>query len=257
MISRGSSNASRHVRKAKSSSSDQSTQNASSELRGIDPETAHQQALTAASLAFERASERVITAQASKEFNLGKSAPLSSNPGNGPYLERKQSVRFTGPTAVPDRNRSITRRVAPGNIVSYGSPKGQQDRLQANRNYLSTQSETYSRASPSREEFVETRVSSVPTSYRKLRKARSMFSPRNTKPVIFTNGTPQKPFPTRRQALGSYSGDNHKHRIPDRRLRRSFSFLRGETDRLTSSTNPLRIESTYTLDVLRTIYPIS
>lgn len=238
MISRGSSDASQRFRRVKSSSSVRLSPHMSSESKGIDPETAHQQALTAASLAFERASERVIATQGVEEHNPSKGVSPSHGAGDRQRLERKQSVRFTGPTAIPYRNRSITRRTAPGNVVSYGSPKGQRERQQAHKDLSFTQSEGYEEALYRNEDFVGTRVSSLPTSYRRLRKARSMFSPRNIKPVIFTNGTPQKSSRARRQLHGLQGNEEQEYKILNHRVRRSYSFLRGESDRLTSSATP-------------------
>lgn len=238
MISRGSSSASSQTRQTKSSSWAQPSQYVSPQTRGIDPETAHQQALSAASLAFERANERVIATQDTKENKPGQALEIAPGFDNEQRLERKQSIRFTGPTAVPLRNRSITRRVAPCTSVNHGSPKGRQCILHAKTDYVSRHSESYIRASPQKEEaFTETFVSPLPTSYRKLRKARSMFTSRDSRTANFANETQQQKSQARSQLLGLHNDDGHQSGIPNLRLHRSFSFLRGEIDNLASGSN--------------------
>lgn len=238
MISRGSSSASSQTRQAKSSSCAQQTHHLPSHSRGISPETAHQQALSAASLAFERASEKVITSQNTKEHRPGQALRTAPIVDSGKRLERKQSIRFTGPTAVPLQNRSITRRVAPCSSLDYSCPGSCQKTLQEKTDYVSRHSENYMRASPQKEKaFTESFVSSLPTSYRRLRKARSMFTSRDSRTATFANVTQQSKFQARSQPLGSHSDDAHQSGMPNPRLHRSFSFLRGEIDDLTSSSN--------------------
>ena len=238
MISRGSSSASSQTRQAKFSSCAQLTHQLPSHNRGINPETAHQQALSAASLAFERASEKVITSQNTKENRPGQALRTALIVDSGQRLERKQSIRFTGPTAVPLQNRSITRRVAPCSSFDYSCPGGCQNTLQGKTDCVSRHSENYMRASPQKEKaFTETFVSSLPTSYRRLRKARSMFTSRDSRTATFANVTQQSKSQARAQPLGSHSDDGHRSGMPNSRLHRSFSFLRGEIDDLTSSSN--------------------
>ena len=235
MISRGSNNAPNRLRKAKSSSWAQPSHHASPQSRGIDPETAHQQAVGAAVFAFELASERANGAQCYKENGSGQGLDAPLGIDNGQRLERKQSVRFTGPTAVPLRNRSITRRVVPSSNVSHGSPRGRQSVQHVKMEHVL---EGHDEASPPKgEKFTEKHVSSLPTSYRRLRKARSMFSSRDSGTGFFTNGTPQKRSRVRSQTFGFHSDDGHQFGRPNPRLQRSFSFLRGEMDNLTSSNN--------------------
>lgn len=233
MRSHGTSSASNRLRRAKSSSSTQTTYHIPVDLKAIDPAIAHQDALAAASFAFERASERATATQEIKELSKCQLLTLAPNTDDAHYLARKQSVRFTGPTAALPRDQPITRRVAPDQIPKLGSPTEVKNTKQETDESSTYQPENYLKRLPKPEEnYAGNRVSSVPSSYRKLRKARSMFNPRSHRPVIFTNGTPKKGSQVNRQPLHS----------PVPRLRRSFSFLRGDSDELNSTTDQNAIQ---------------
>lgn len=165
-----------------------------------------QQALTAAEIAFGRAKERDVI----------RDSVLAADTGNGPPLGRKQSVRFTGPNAVPIRTRSITRRGMNAYLDDLHS--------QSARNEISVPQQG--------EEFVETNIASEPSSYRRLRKAKSMFNPAKTSSVVFTAGTPNSKRHFQRHSMQSSDGYSESFGVPDPRLRRSMSFLRGVTERL-------------------------
>ncbi|MCJ1423288.1 hypothetical protein MMC29_001170 [Sticta canariensis] len=233
MLSHGTSSASNRLRRAKSSSSTQATYDIPVDLKANDPAIAHQDALAAASFAFERASERATATQEIKELSKYQLLTLAPNADDVHHLSRKQSVRFTGPTAVLSRDQPITRRVAPNQIPKLGSPTEVISTTQKTDEFSTYQPENYLKRMPKSEEnYARNRVSSVPSSYRKLRKARSMFNPRSHRPVIFTNGTPKKESQVNRQPLHS----------PVPRLRRSFSFLRGDSDELNPTTDQNAIQ---------------
>ena len=197
-----------------------------------DAETTHQHALTAANLAFERANERAMA----KEGRIGQDTASITDNSGGPKLGRRQSVRFTGPTAIPSRNRSITRREAPSYMTSD----------QAYESQLEPQSHSIEHSISSNErvlvalaqpvgEFGENDNASAPSSYRKLRKAKSMFSPAKAPSAVFSDGLPNGRRHFHRQSLQSSDAYIEPSREPDPPLRKSYSFLRGVTDRISTS----------------------
>ena len=174
-------------------------------------ELAHREALTAAELAFERARARYVAANG---FEC-RSATNAAHPALGSYtpqLGKKQSVRFTGTNAVKLRELPNTRR----EVSDYQEPSDLKDKSL-------------------RPEYVETVVASEPSSYRRLRKAKSMFSPSKPPSDFFTGGTHTSRGHFKHESMRSSDGHNDPPRLPDRRLRRSFSFLRGVTDRLSTA----------------------
>ena len=188
----------------------------------------HQQALTAANLAFERANEREVA----KKVPNGQDTMSAEKP----RLERRQSVRFAGPTAIPSRNRSITRR----------EPLGAEARHHPYESELQPQSQNIEPSIPSNGrtsdalaqsfgEFGESDNASAPSSYRKLRKAKSLFSPGKAPSAVFSDGVPYGKRHFRRQSFHSSDAYNEPLRVPDPRLRKSYSFLRGVTDHVSSS----------------------
>ena len=191
-----------------------------------DTETTHQQALTAANLAFERANERAMA----KTHSDGQDMTPAANRGGEPKLGRRQSVRFTGPKAVPSRNRSITRRDASGYRTSQQPHESQLDSQSFNieASMPSTQKAIAAVAQPVGE-FGESDNASLPSSYRRLRKAKSMSSPGKAPSTGFNDGVPNSRRHFHRQSLQS-SDAYHE----DPRLRKSYSFLRGVTDRIST-----------------------
>ena len=195
-----------------------------------DAETIHQQALTAANLAFERAHEREMA----RKTPNGQDT-LSKTNDNGPRLGRRQSIRFTGPTAVPSRNRSITRREAPGYGTSYRPSENQlQSQPQKVESSILSNKNTSTALTQPIGEFGECDNASVPSSYRRLRKAKSMFSPAKAPSAVFSDGLSYRRH-FHRQSLQSSNDYHEPLRVPDPRLRKSYSFLRGVTDRISTS----------------------
>ncbi len=202
MPSRGTGSSPDRPRRAKSTSSFKSRQNVS-----VDLETVDQDALTAASLAFERANGRARAPRTSP----GRDATVRSSAGS-PKLARKQSVRFVGPTAMPTRQRPMTRREAPDCKSNVG----------------------HLRIGAPEEDYFGSEVASMPSSYRRIRKAKSMYSPRKDPSFLSAHGTPQTGFHTRTHSGQSSDSVIRLSQLPRPNLRRSFSFLRGKSDRLSS-----------------------
>ena len=229
MLSRGTSSASQRLRRAKSAPSVRPRSTAAPSVN--DAEITHQQALAAANTAFERANER----EQAKIASNGQDATYLANNDGEPRLERRQSVRFTGPTSVPLRNRSITRREAPGYTTSdhpYGSPlQSQPHKMEPSISSHETTLTALARPTP---EFGESDNASVPSSYRRLRKAKSMFSPSKAPSAVFSDGVPNSRRHFHGHSLSSSDAYHEPLRVPDPRLRKSYSFLRGVTDRIST-----------------------
>ena len=188
----------------------------------------HQEALTAANLAFERANGREVA----KTVPNGQDTISTEKP----RLERRQSVRFAGPMAIPSRNRSITRREALGARARH-HPDGSE--LQPKSQHIEPSVSSDGRISDalaqSSGEFGESDNASAPSSYRKLRKAKSLFSPSKAPSAVFSDGVPYGKRHFRRQSFHSSDAYNEPLRVPDPRLRKSYSFLRGVTDHVSYS----------------------
>lgn len=243
MLSRGNSIASNRLRRAKSSSLTQTAHHTVIEPKTIDPAIARQQALAAAAHAFERASERtVVTPEIKRQWQ--KLAPL---PGaeNEQGLVRKQSVRFTGPNAVHIRDIQITRRIVPNDTAKIDSlddevhpPEGiesHEDEVhapQASDEYGPRPSESFTVQLATMQDL-GLRSPSMPSSYPKLRKAKSMFNPRNHRPMIFTNGP-----------LKKESQVNQLLPTPGSHLRKSDSFTRGGSDNMSANADQSTIPDT-------------
>lgn len=203
-------------------------------LQDLDTDRKH--ALIAADLAYERAHGRGAGRRVVVGDQGGQGAKHLANAGDGPQIGRRQSIRFAGPNAEPTRTRSITRREAPeyrtGEELRRHSlqsqPRHNDPSNPANDDSLLT-------ALP--EDFGESDIASVPSSYRKLRKAKSMFSPGKTPSAVFPNGIPKAGRHFQRHSQQSSDGFSEPIRAPDPRLRRSLSFLRGVTDRISTTNN--------------------
>jgi len=229
MLSRGGSNASRRPQRSKSTPSFKPRTAISSEYNRDELRTIHQDALTAANLAHERAKERKMIQDGATRGD-GEQEPKKGSDGM-PGLGRRQSVRFVGQNAVPTRIRSITRREAPDYKASDESHRQSFPSCLADASLLSNEDPVI--ALP--EEFGEVYVASEPSSYRRLRKAKSMFSPGKAPSAVFANGTPNSKRHIQRRSLQSSDATGKPVRIPDPRLKRSYSFLRGVTDRLSTA----------------------
>ena len=188
----------------------------------------YQEALTAANLAFERANERVVA----KTVPNGQDTISVEKP----RLERRQSVRFAGPTAIPSRNRSITRREPLGARARHHPYESElQPKSQNIEPSIPSDGRISDALAQSSGEFGESDNASAPSSYRKLRKAKSLFSPGKAPSAVFSDGVPYGKRHFRRQSFHSSDAYNEPLRVPDPRLRKSYSFLRGVTDHVSNS----------------------
>lgn len=207
MLSRGNSDAATRLRRAKSTSSVKSYRPATSDSNPIDPEVAHKQAVVAASRAYEDAHGR---GSPQKKALDGKDAARSNDTGQ--RLGRRQSVRFTGPSAVTTKQRSITRRQAPESAAARPKLHGAvsfdrgPDILTQDSDGLITASHTT--------EYVERRVSSTPSSYKKIRKTKSMFNPAKTPSLSFMGGSSSKRSQRLIQLLAPAETDNTRPEPP-------------------------------------------
>lgn len=233
MLFRGASDAPARPRRAKSALLERPSPLLRGHSSSTVPETARQQALTAAELAFERAKNRDM---AKNGFSHAVGTQDSSNEEDSHRLGRRQSVRFTGPSAVPTRACTITRREAPDyktgvflrqNILPSHSRHPQ--------HLLPLDGSPITALPQQGHEFIESDIASVPSSYRKLRKAKSMFSPGKSPSAVFSTGTPRSRGHFQRHSMQSSDSNREPLRMPDPRLRRSLSFLRGVTDHLPTS----------------------
>lgn len=214
MLSRGNSTASTRLRRAKSTSSIQPRQAILLESGPIDPETARHHALTAAHIAFDRAQERAPTLRQVEYDSSGRE--INSNPD--PELNRKQSVRFTGAAAVPTRQRSITRREA----LAHEPSTRQAPRINCRSSSVRKKESFFAAVPRSGQDCNKDRVFSNPSSYQRMRKSKSMYTPRKAPSIIFTNGTPPA------KARHSMSNDQQLRGRPD--LHKSASFVSGAID---------------------------
>ena len=232
MLSRGTSSASPQPRRATSTPSIKPQSIVPTAPSKDDAKNSHQQALTAANLAFERANEREM----SKKSPNGQDATSIANNDAGSRLGRRQSVRFTGPAAIPLRTRSITRREALDGRTGHHLHERQLHSHSHNIEASTSSNErTLAALAQPIGEFAESDDASVPSSYRRLRKAKSMFSPGKAPSAVFSDVIPSTKRPFRRQSLQSSDAYREPLRVPDPRLRKSYSFLRGATDRTSTS----------------------
>ena len=210
MLSRIPSNASSQPRRSKSIPSIKRPQLKHAKSFNTS-ELAHREALTAAELAFERARERYASANGLEYRGTTDTAHPTLKSYN-PQLVKNQSVRFTGSHAVKSRELPNTRREVSDHTGASG----------------------FKNTAPG-PEYVETVAASEPSSYRRLRKAKSMFSSNQPPSDLFIDGTHTCKGHFKRESMRSSESQNTSPWLPDRHLRRSFSFLRGVTDRLSIS----------------------
>ncbi|TVY23779.1 hypothetical protein LHYA1_G008074 [Lachnellula hyalina] len=216
----------------------------------IDPEVARQHAHVAANLAFARSQER-SSADMSRSGFSSHNAPRISHqdaPNNKEHtVKRQQSVRFAGPNAVQRRQsiggrgtqptvqrKSSTTTLRPMAMTTnapvpaaYRPPsrsssigKGSMSKATGDSfaTALAAYDEYYTR---------EDDVASTPSSYRRIRRSKSMFSPLKAPHVFYTNGTPDghDTSYTGRSTTDSRASENrpsqHALRGP-----KSMSFLR-------------------------------
>ncbi|KAL8676792.1 MAG: hypothetical protein Q9186_006720 [Xanthomendoza sp. 1 TL-2023] len=217
MLSRGNSEASARLRRAKSSTSIKTRRSLPIEPEVSDPFIAKEQALAAAFHAYGRATMSDMPSRASFD--------TASSQYRAPHLERpltrSKSIRFAGPTAQTGHGVPITMRAAPNSQQEHESRRSSlHPRLR--RQHSSIQGEDgFVTALPSHGEYIETRVASQPSSFRRLRKSKSMFSPALL-PIASVSSAARD-----RSHFTPEGTDQHS----TSRLGRSFSFLRPNFDR--------------------------
>lgn len=198
MLSRSSSDASSRLRRAKSTSSVQRRRNATAERESVNPEITRQQALTAASRAMQRAEERASTdSRGSYDIPRHDRAAGRRSAMDVPF--RTQSIRFM------DNEGSIGPR-----SMRYSSPLPPSTANSIVNGESSPDTVTMPLPQISELGTIEDGISSTPSSYRKLRRAKSMFSTRQRT--------------ERNRQISNTSDDDSR---PIGVLRRSMSFMRG------------------------------
>lgn len=223
MLSRGNSEASARLRRAKSSASIK-TQRSSLESRVTDPFLAKEQALAAAHHAFGCASGSprppTETTSQLKAWSDEQS------------LTRSKSIRFAGPAAVPRRDLPITMRAAPMAHVYENRRQSLYPKLKRHHSFVHGDDSAIT-ALPVHDEYVETRVASQPSSYRRLRKSKSMFNPYGTSELIAPHSLTSQTRTATRVTNDDSAGQQKV--LTTSRLGRSFSFLRPNTERIPST----------------------
>jgi len=256
-----------------------STSSVQNKHESIDPDLARHQAHTAATLAFARARERksadighsggvVSRSNNSNVKQAGRyvSAPQTNTTDNveRPPIRRQHSVRFVGPTGI-QRSQSLGTRATQNPVqkklsnatlrpiaittsapvpAAYRPPNRSSSIGKASMrggpvdHYVTGDAfdEYYTR---------EDDVASTPSSYRRIRRSKSMFSPLKAPSVFYTNGTPDRPENSyiRNQTATSYSqtpSTQPKHTTL--RAPKSMSFLRGRRDQTQSDRNDTAVQ---------------
>lgn len=226
----------------------------------IDPETSRQQAYAAATYAFTRAQGKssgdmafsgavaLCNTTNPREENIHPRIEKSSNGGE---LKRQQSVRFAGPLAAPKpalgtrtiQHNSVKKKLSIGSFRPQASTGDAptpaayqpQSRSPSLEKALSKQAglESYATALAAYDEYYthEDDVVTTPSSYRKIRRSKSMLHPAKVQGVLFSDGTPESSAPCQRNNGLSRAKSTVALRAP-----KSMSFLQGSRSR--SAQNP-------------------
>ena len=229
MFRRSTGNVPQRPRRTKSASSVSLRPAFLTESGNIESDALDHHALTAANLAYERASGFAPGNKGPTKAKAWQGLGLSETSKDQHALERSHSVRFAGPNARPLMIRSITRREAPHSSASHESCRPSVP----SRTTSYFPNDDSLMAQPG--EFGESDMASMQSSYRKLRKAKSMFSPGKARPAVLSGGTPGHKRHFKRHSWQSNTASEEHVRVLAPRLQRSHSFLRGVTDRITSS----------------------
>lgn len=253
-------------RRHSSKGPDQRKSTSSIKHEPIDPELGRQHALTAATLAFARAQERKSADGGLSRNNTNNHkqdrnmAPRQGTVGNAdPVVRRQQSVRFVGPNGI-QRSQSVATRATklqpmtstatlrpmaittnapvpaafrpPSRSSSIGkaSIRGATAQYEAGNAF----DEYYTR---------DDDIASTPSSYRRLRKSKSMFSPLKAPSVFYTNGTPER----RNSYMGTRSSVSQSQTPSTQptksflRAPKSMSFLRARRDQSERNDNAVQL----------------
>ncbi|KAI9843277.1 MAG: hypothetical protein M1837_006492 [Sclerophora amabilis] len=197
MLSRKTSNASGRLRRAKSNSSVNSRRRSPTKSESIDPVEAHQHALAAASLAYERSSGR-------ETYVMGGGSGLRRHDSKGSMqtatshpLPRKQSIRFSGPTAKSQRQmkpRTIeTNELRQSEESSRGlAPLTASERTRPQALTRAERDSLVAMAELDHHFIPEGGIASAPSSYRRLQKTKSMFDTRVPASKIYATESPKE-----------------------------------------------------------------
>ncbi|KAI9772727.1 MAG: hypothetical protein M1840_000322 [Geoglossum simile] len=237
MLSRAASNASARLRRARSSASTSGSQHSPSKPDYIDPEVARQHALAAASYAFQRANERGAVGVGGLNGLSRVNSNASTRLARGRPLSRQQSVKFAGRLAE-ERRHSIRSRDRLGVVRAKSESTLSAHRQTRNDASLQRQRSIAMSIAPEDEHCTpEDDIASTPSSYRKLRKAKSMFSPRKHAAGTYGYGTPESGYSSRVRNTGSVAGNgDHPALGVTLKAPRSMSFLRGGREYVPHST---------------------
>lgn len=225
MLSRANSTASNGLKRTQSSTSIQTRRGDSSlSTEQQNVEAGRQQAFIAANVAFERASQGYLptTHGAQMEFTRRLAIAdttdiLGAESPNG--LGRRESIRFTGPRATPNGQREITRRQAA--IFDDSSVHTSEAIVREERDSMS--GELRPASSVTALPRVDS-VTSTPPSFRRIRKVKSMLTPRKSPTGGFFKSTPKSQERSQHKFGRQSSSDDAQ--LPRVDSRRSASLLR-------------------------------
>jgi hypothetical protein len=211
MLSRGVSDASTRPRRSRSSTSVNRRRTAPLVRDTIDAATARRHAMTAAHIAMDRANERA-SAELRRPAELTRNQSNASRTGTG-ATPRSQNIRFCD-VAESRRPQSI--------LLSKASTAASSVHMPASSSY--SQLSRVGNGPPLNEFGVADGYGSTPSSYRRLRKTKSMLTPQKRGPSLtdlssHSPGTPR----TLRNVKSSASDHDHGLRLG---LKRSISFLK-------------------------------
>lgn len=234
------------------------TSSVHSKYEPIDPEVAREHAHKAAMLAFHRGQARKSQTDVSCSASSARRPPnpqqeLMGQGPTAPAVRRQQSVRFVGPRAtlraeplpharsahVADKNASIhlqpmamtTNAPVP---AAYRPPsrtssigKGSIGKASTKRLLMVNDAfdEQYTR---------EDDVASTPSSYRRIRRSKSLLSASKAPSIYYNNGTPGTnipPLPHKRSFLSTTRRSQDDDTETVLRAPKSMSFLRGRSER--------------------------
>ncbi|KAG9237945.1 hypothetical protein BJ875DRAFT_516353 [Amylocarpus encephaloides] len=238
-----------------------STSSVHSKHESIDPQVARQHAHVAATLAFARAQERSSTDQCySRNSNTSRNnAPerqsyhqLTDHSTDGEHvIRRQQSVRFVGPHAVQNRQTTTSNRTSQQSIqprtstatlrpiaMTTSAPVPAAYRPPSRCSSLGKTSsdkpatENFATALAAYDEYYtrEPELASTPSSDRRLRKSKSMFSPNKAPNVYYSNGTPNRQNSLtlgRQNSIAESHTPQSQHFQPSLRAPKSLNFHHG------------------------------
>ncbi|KAK0105306.1 hypothetical protein ONS95_004311 [Cadophora gregata] len=256
-----------------------STSSVQSKHESIDPGLARHQAHAAATLAFARAQERksadtghsgggLSRSNTGKVEQADRSAPAQQtnavDHGDRPHIRRQHSVRFVGPTGI-HRSQSLGTRATQNPIqkklsnatlrpmaITTNAPVPAAYRPPSRSSSIGKASvrggtvDQYVSGDAFDEYYTrEDDVASTPSSYRRIRRSKSMFSPLRAPNVFYTNGTPDRPessYVGSRTAASYSQTPSTQPRNTALRAPKSMSFLRSRRDQTQSDRNDTAVQ---------------